>query len=95
MTNLAGKWRKISSGQCDQKYPLEIEFFEGRRYLAKKGPEQGFIWWDAGTYEAVGGQQVKISAANDAQILYKSSISEDVLTFTDEEGCEFQYQRMK
>lgn len=95
MVSLAGKWKKLSSGQCDQKYPEEIEFFEGRRYLAKKGAGQGFIWWDAGTYEVVGERQVKMSVATDAQVLYKFSISGEVLTFVDDEGCEFKFQRLK
>ena len=94
MMKIAGKWRKLSSGQCDRKYPEEIEFFEGSRYLAKKGPDQGFIWWDAGTYEVVG-EEVKISTATDAQILYGFTLTADLLTFKDEEQCEFQYRRIK
>ena len=93
--SVSGKWQKVSMAQCDQQYPDEVEFFVRPRYLAKKGPGQGFIWWDAGTYEVVGEAQVKISTATDAQELYRFSISEDLLTFIDDKGCEFQYRRMK
>jgi hypothetical protein len=91
---LTGTWKKVSTTQCDQQYPAEIEFSEQRpRYLAKKGAGQGFICWDAGTYEVMGTDQVKISTATDAQILYRFSINGDTLTFTDPDGCEFKYRR--
>ena len=92
---LAGKWKKVSTSQCDESYPAEIEFSERPRYLAKKGQGQGFICWDAGTYEEKGTDQVKISTATDAQILYRFSINGDTLTFTDPDGCEFKYRRVK
>ena len=38
--NLVGKWKKISTADCDASYPHEIEFFERPRYLARKGPGQ-------------------------------------------------------
>ena len=90
--SLVGKWKKVSTAQCDKAYPNEIEFFERPRYLAKKGPGQGFIYWDAGGYEVVGKNEVKISTATDAQILYRFSLSGDLLTFVDSDGCEFQYR---
>jgi hypothetical protein len=92
---LAGKWKKVSSEPCDQSYPDEIEFSERPRYLAKKGPGQGFICWDAGDYEVLGKDQVKISTATDAQVLYKFTLSGDSLTFKDPDGCEFTYRRVK
>ena len=90
---LVGKWRKISTGQCDQIYPATIEFFERPRYLGHKGQDQGFIWWDAGNYEVVSENQVRLSVATDAQTLYHFAISGDILTFIDYESCEFQYCR--
>lgn len=92
--SLAGKWKKVSTAQCDKAYPDEIEFLERPRYLAKKGPDQGFIWWDAGSYNIIGENEVKISDATDAQIQYRFSISDDILTFVDPQGCEFQYRRL-
>ena len=91
--SLVGKWKKVSTADCDASYPHEIEFFERPRYLARKGPGQGFIWWDAGTYEVVDENQVKISTATDEQVLYRFSLSGDVVTFVDKSGCEFRYQR--
>jgi hypothetical protein len=91
--SLVGKWKKISTADCDASYPHEIEFFERPRYLARKGPGQGFIWWDAGTYEVVDDNQIKISTATDEQVLYRFSLSGDVVTFVDKNGCEFRYQR--
>jgi len=92
--SLTGKWKKISTTSCGDGYPDEIEFFERPRYLAKKGPHQSFVWWDAGGYEVVGQNQVEITIATDAPTLYRFSISGDLLTFVDDQGCEFQYRRV-
>jgi hypothetical protein len=92
--SLAGKWKKTSTPKCAEGYPDAIEFFERPRYLAAKGPGQGFIWWDAGSYEVTGENQVKISIATDEQVSYRFSISGDLLTFVDKDGCEFQYRRV-
>src|SRR5213079_2938389 len=68
--SLAGKWKKASTTKCAEGYPDGIEFFARPRYLASKGPDQGFIWWDAGSYEVTGGNEVKISIATDEQVSY-------------------------
>jgi photosystem II stability/assembly factor-like uncharacterized protein len=94
LMRLAGKWKKVSSKPCDQSYPDEIEFSERPRYLARKGPGQGYICWDAGDYEIMGTDQLKLSTATDAQVLYRFAISGDSLTFTDPDGCEFNYRRV-
>jgi hypothetical protein len=92
--SLAGKWKKVSSAPCDSRYPQEIEFYDRPRYLAKKGPGQGFIWWDAGDYEITGEGRVKLSVATDAQETYRFKLTGDLLTFTDDQGCQFQYRRV-
>ena len=92
---LVGKWKKVSTGKCDEPYPDEIEFFERPRYLGKKGPGQRFILWDAGGYQVMDKNQVKIEIATDEQVPYKFSLSENSLTFTDREGCEFRYRRVE
>src|SRR5437867_10692767 len=81
--SLAGKWKKTSTTKCADGYPDAIEFFERPRYLASKGPGQAFIWWDAGSYEVTGENEVKISIATDEQVSYRFSISGDLLTFVD------------
>jgi hypothetical protein len=91
--NLIGKWKKISTAKCDETYPDELEFFEAR-YLGQKGQGQRFIWWDAGGYQVVAADRVKISIATDEQVVYRFSVSENVLTFVDREGCEFQYRQV-
>ena len=91
---LVGKWRKVHASECDAKYPDELEFFERAIYRGQKGPEQRFIWWDAGAYEIVRKDQIQIQAANDELVLYTVSISENTLTFADRDGCEFRYRRI-
>ena len=93
MISFAGKWKKVSTTQCGEGYPDEIEFYERPRYLARKGPGQGFIWWDAGSYEVAGESEVRISTASDEQVSYRFSIAGELLNFVDRDGCEFQYRR--
>jgi len=95
LMRITGTWKKVSSKPCDQSYPEEVEFSERPRYRAKKGPGQGFITWDAGEYEVLGNKQVKISTATDAQVLYNVTLLDDSLTFTDPDGCEIEYRRVK
>jgi hypothetical protein len=92
---LVGKWEKVSSGECDAAYPERIEFFERPRYLGKKGPGQSFIVWDAGGYQLLDKNQVKIQIATDEQVPYQFSIVGNILTFTDSEGCQFSYRRVE
>jgi hypothetical protein len=91
--DLIGKWKKISTAKCDETYPDGLEFFEAT-YLGKKGQGQRFIWWDAGGYQVIAADRVKIEIATDEQVVYRFSISENVLTFVDREGCEFKYRRV-
>jgi hypothetical protein len=88
----AGTWTKIDSAECDRQYPEEIEFRDAT-YLARKGPGQSFVIWDAGGYEVVGPEEVKIEIATDEQVRYRFSLAGDMLTFRDREGCEFHYRR--
>ena len=90
---LVGTWRKVSSQPCDEPYPDELEFHEAT-YLGRKGSEQRFVVWDAGIYEIVEPDQVRISIATDELLLYRFALSGDRLTFEDATGCEFQYRRV-
>ena len=92
--DFVGTWRKISSELCDQAYPDELEFQEAT-YLGRKGAEQRFVLWDAGIYEIVDSNQVKISIATDELVLYRFSLSDDLLAFEDAKGCEFEYRRVE
>lgn len=87
-----GTWRKSESSECDRRYPDEIEFREAT-FLARKGPEQSFVIWDAGGYYVDSEDEVRIEIATDEQVRYRFSIDDDVLTFVDGDGCEFRYRR--
>ncbi|MBI5328605.1 MAG: hypothetical protein HZB80_10020 [Deltaproteobacteria bacterium] len=94
-SQLIGDWEKITRSACSQIYPDSIQFQEGGLYFGQKDLPCMFTQWDVGTYEIVGPNQIKISTANDAIIAYKFSISNDILTFVDPDGCEFKYQKVK
>lgn len=92
---LVGKWEKTSSSECDARYPERIEFFDRPRFLGEKGPGQSFIVWDAGGYQVLDKNQVKIQIATDEQVPYQFSVVGNILTFTDSEGCQFSYRRVE
>ncbi len=89
---LVGTWRKASDSECARAYPDEIQFFE-HRYLARRGPGQSFVRWDIGGYEVTGPGDVRLGTATDERIGYRFSVAGDDLTFVDDDGCEFTYQR--
>ncbi|HEY9614312.1 hypothetical protein [Allocoleopsis sp.] len=92
---LVGQWQKVTSTKCSEAYPDTVEFSERGIYVGKKG-DQGldFTLWDAGGYEVLEGNQVRIAIASDEEVLYKFSTSGSILTFVDREGCEFKYRRV-
>lgn len=90
-----GIWEKITDLPCSKVYPTLIEFSENGLYSgtgAQPGRSPG---WDIGTWEIVSQTQVNISTVHDAIIAYKFTISNDILTFVDPDGCEFKYQKVK
>jgi len=89
---LLGRWRKTTRSSGDEMYPDEIEFTDRGIYFGRKEPGE-FTLWDSGGYEALPAGKVRISTANDAEIVYRFTVEDEVLTFTDEKGSRFQYRR--
>jgi len=89
---LKGLWEKITESECSNQYPDLIEFKEAGIYLGSKNSGQ-FTIWDAGSYEIISGNSIKISTANDAEINYTFFIDKDKLTFTDGNNCKFVYEK--
>ncbi|MGQ0541657.1 MAG: hypothetical protein ACT4O9_07395 [Blastocatellia bacterium] len=89
---LVGNWEKITDSECSRKYPDNIMFQENKLYFTQSDPGK-FTYWDVGTYEITPAKNVKLSTANDAVIAYKFTISKNILTFVDPDGCEFKYRR--
>jgi hypothetical protein len=90
--DVVGTWRKTETPECAGQYPDEIEFREAT-FLARKGPGQGFIVWDAGGYRVAGADEIMIETATDEQVHYRALLEGDTLTFVDRDGCEFRYRR--
>jgi hypothetical protein len=92
---LVGGWQKDTVGKCSKHYPDYLEFRETGTY-AGRGAEDQFIQpiWDAGEYALLPENLVRISTANDAEILYQVEIFSDRLVFLDDQGCEFEYRRV-
>ncbi len=92
---LAGEWQKVTASSCDELYPDHLIFQDNDIYFGRRDPAGTFTTWDAGKYELVGPEQVRLSTANDAILPYRYSLDGDVLTFEDGEKCVFRYQRIK
>lgn len=93
--NLAGKWRKVTTTKCSDNYPDHLEFLDKNIYFGlKENEEVGGTLWDSGGYKIVSDSQIRISTANDEQIIYDFSISNASLTFVDKDGCELKYVRV-
>ena len=91
--SVVGQWAKVRTSGCEQQYPDVIEFFEGT-YLGKKGPGQGFLVWDAGIYKRLAPDRIRIQIATDELVAYQCSVSADLLTVLDPDGCCLEYRRM-
>jgi hypothetical protein len=91
---LVGNWAKITSSSCSQVYPDTIHFQEAGLYVGQMDSPGTFTFWDVGTFEVIDSEQINVSTANDAIVTYEFSISNDVLTFKDPDGCEFNYRRV-
>lgn len=88
---ILGAWIKQSADACAEQYADTIQFEENGLFSASGG---AIVFWDAGHYAIRAQNAVMISNAYDAEIVYTVRIDEGILTFTDESGCTFSYQRM-
>ena len=93
--NVVGRWKKIVETECSDTYPDDLEFMANNIYFGRKGEEgTEFTLWDSGGYQIVSPNQIKISTANDAEIVYQLSFSSDILKFIDNGECEIRYRRV-
>ena len=92
-TDLRGHWHRVEATACANAYPAHLEFKE-TRYAGMKDPaNQGFVIWDAGGYRVEPDGVVMIQTATDSQERYRYRLAGDRLTFTNDAGCEFAYER--
>jgi hypothetical protein len=77
---------------CANKYPETIAFAEST-YLATRGKDQAFVWWDAGIYRLEDEVTLVLGTATDELVTYTVKLSTDRLDVTDPNGCRFSYQR--
>lgn len=67
--SLEGRWRKLTTDAALDEYPAEITF-AADTYLARRGPEQKMIWWDAGIYRVQEPASLVLSTATDEMVTY-------------------------
>ena len=89
---LQGQWRRLSTAECAQRYPLEITFVLAT-YRGARGPDQGMIWWDAGTYRLADDRTLILSTATDELVDYPIPLTSQRFRLTDSEGREVTYER--
>jgi hypothetical protein len=91
--DLRGHWHRILGGDCANAYPAHLEFHEATYAGTKDASTQGFIVWDAGGYKVETESVVMIQTATDAQHRYRYRLDGNRLTFVDDAGCAFAYER--
>jgi len=92
-TDVIGHWDKTSASPCSEQYPERLEFRDQGLYFGQRDPQGTYTHWDAGTWETVGENQMKLSTANDAVIAYAVQLKGSALKFTDAQNCEIEYRR--
>ncbi|HKH94163.1 MAG TPA: hypothetical protein VKA54_20330 [Gemmatimonadaceae bacterium] len=91
--DLRGHWHRILGGDCANAYPAHLEFQETQYAGTKDGSTQGSIVWDVGSYHVESESVVMIQTAMDAQQRYRYRLDGSRLTFVDDAGCAFAYER--
>jgi hypothetical protein len=89
---LAGTWAKVNAPACADKYPDTLTF-AGGTYRGTRGANQGFVYWDAGTYRLEADRSLALTTATDELIQYEVELAGDTLTIRDPDGCVFAYRR--
>jgi hypothetical protein len=94
-SKLVGKWEKITFTKCSEIYPDKLEFMTNGIY-AGSSSDVALVspYWDAGSYQLLSEDQVRISTFNDEEVKYYFTTSADTLIFTDGNECEFKYRRL-
>ena len=91
---LIGTWKRTGTAACAEKYPATLTFAEGT-YRGTRGPGQGMIWWDAGSYHFDGPHTLALTTATDALVRYEIRVEAAAFEVVDPEGCRFRYERVK
>jgi hypothetical protein len=91
--DLRGRWHRVAGGDCASAYPARLELRETRYAGTKDGDARGFIIWDAGSYRIESDTIMMVQTANDSHELYRYRLEGDRLSFKDDAGCTFAYER--
>lgn len=91
--DVTGVWHQdeATAPECARAYPATIRF-EGGRFSASRGPGQGFVRWDVGSYR-IDGDGIVLSTATDELVRYSFDLSNGVLTVLDADGCRIMFRR--
>jgi hypothetical protein len=90
---LIGTWQRSTRDACAARYAASLHIEANGLYTGT--PEQAgeFTWWDAGTWRVNSPGQLALSVANDEVVTYRYTLTGDVLTITDAQGCRVAYRR--
>ncbi len=95
LPGLLGSWNKISDSACSRTYPDSIVVRDNGLYFGENKQAGTFAIWDVGTYEIIDKERIRMSTANDANVIYEFTLAGDVLTFIDPARCQFSYRRAR
>ena len=89
---MVGTWSKATTDACADKYPATMTFSTGT-YRGARGPDQGFVSWDAGIYRLEDAHTLVVGTATDEIVKYRITLQADRFEFTDADGCRVTYRR--
>jgi hypothetical protein len=88
-----GRWQKVTTAHCAEKYPDTIQFDSTGLYTTSPGNTPLHPVWDVGTFKIRGGS-IDMSTSYDAVINYLIEVSKKKLSFKDPEGCIIEYKAL-
>ena len=92
---LTGRWRRVTASSSSVPYPDEISFAPNGLYHGTRGEDgRDFTVWDVGRTDILSDHEIRISTANDKEIVYRFHLAADDLTITDAESAELTYRRI-
>ena len=93
---LTGRWKKRAVSDSRQAvYPDILEFRSNGLYTGTPSEPGHFVIWDVGRYVVESPAHLKLSTANDAEVVYSFDLAGDELTIDDGQGSRIRYERAK
>lgn len=90
---LIGEWHRITQSACSARYPAVIRFEAKGLFRAEPDQPGAFSVWDVGRYSFDAPAQLRLSTANDAEVVYRFTGDARHFSVIAPDGCELAFER--